>query len=66
MITENCDKQEDYKMKAVFATMFDLRRSGCAYEEAEVKLIFLELFLTVLSKHVPGSWFVILVSDCLS
>ena len=36
------------------------------YEEAEVKLIFLELFLTVLSKHVPGSCFVILVSDFLS
>ena len=53
-------------MKGVFAAMFDLRRSGCAYEEAEVKLIFLVLFLPVLSKHVLRSRFVILASDCLS
>lgn len=66
MITGNCDKQEDYEMKGVFVAMFDLRRSGCAYEEAEVKLIFLAFFLPVLSKHVPRSRFVILASDCLS
>lgn len=46
--------------------LFDLRRSGCAYKEAEVRLTFLGLLLTALSKHVPGSWVVILANACLS
>lgn len=53
-------------MEGVLGTMFDLRRSGCAHEEAEVRLTFLRLFWPALSKPVPGSRFVILVGDCLS
>lgn len=44
--------------------LFDLRRSGCAYKEAGVRLTFLGLLLAVLSKRVPGSWFVILARAC--
>lgn len=60
------DRPEDYEAKGVMGAVFDLWRSGCAYEEAEGKLTFLRLFLPVLSERVPGNWFVILASVCLS